>query len=273
MIDRAIGVFDSGIGGLTVAKEIKQLLPNERIIYLGDTARLPFGTKSPETIRRYTLQNSEFLLKRGIKILVVACNTASAWALDDVIAESPVPVVGVVEPGCRAAVKASDKNKDRPIGIVGTSATIRSNAYPKGIHHFLPDNEVISRQCPMFVPLVEEGWINTSITKMIIEEYLSEMNGKIGTLVLGCTHYPLLKPAIQDYLGPEVEIICSSEATAEVVKDELAARNLLRSQPGEIDKYYLTDHSETFQRIMQIFMDDGQMQVEQIDISSLSPDN
>jgi glutamate racemase len=273
MIDGAIGIFDSGIGGLTVAKEIKSLLPNEKIIYLGDTARLPFGTKSPNTIQRYTMQNADFLLKRGVKILVVACNTASAWALDNVIAESSVPVVGVIAPGCTAAVAASTNSKNNNIGVIGTSATIRSEAYPSGIHKLQPDLHVISRQCPMFVPLVEEGWIDTPITAMIIDEYLKEMKGNISTLVLGCTHYPLLKPAIQKYLGPDVEIICSSETTAAVVKEELGKLNLLRSKKSEQDSFFLTDHSATFQRVMHIFMDNEQLQVEQVDISSLSQDS
>jgi glutamate racemase len=266
--EQAIGVFDSGIGGLTVVRELKRLLPRERIIYLGDTARLPFGSKSPLTIQRYSLQNADFLLGRGIKFLVIACNTASAWALEQVKAHADVPVVGVIEPGCREAVS---RTASRRIGVIGTSATVRSEAYPSGIRRLLTDAHVISRQCPLLVPIVEEGWLEHPATDLIIAEYLSGLRSDgIDTLVLGCTHYPLLIPAIARFMGTEVSLISSSEAVARVVQAELERLDLLNPGNGDNDRYFLTDHSATFQRVMKLFMGQEIMQVEQVDISSLA---
>jgi glutamate racemase len=267
MNEGAIGVFDSGVGGLTVVSELKRLMPHERILYLGDTARLPFGTKSPLTIQKYSLQNAEFLLQKGIKFLVIACNTASAWALEQVRTYSPVPVVGVIEPGCRAAVETT---RSGVIGVIGTSATIRSEAYPSGIHRLMSEARVHSRQCPLFVPLVEEGWLDHPVTRLVVKEYLQELaEAGIDTLVFGCTHYPLLRKAISVFMGSEVSLICSSEAAAEEVKRRLEALDLLRSAPGGQDRYFLTDHSATFQRIMKQFMGHEVERVEQVDISSL----
>lgn len=268
MNDAAIGVFDSGIGGLTVAREIKKLMPRERVIYLGDTARLPFGSKSPATIQRYSLQIAEFLLKRGIKILVIACNTASAWALEQIEAFSPVPVVGVIIPGCKEAAKTTVNKR---VGVICTSATLRSEAYPVGIRALVPDVHVVTRQCPLFVPLVEEGWLEKKATDLIVAEYLAPLEKeKIDTLVLGCTHYPLLKPAISRFMGDDVKIICSSEATALEVKKVIEKLDYLRENNGEKDLYYLTDFSPSFQRITGLFMEEEQIQVEQVDISSRS---
>jgi glutamate racemase len=210
------------------------------------------------------MQNVDFLLKRGVKIIVIACNTASAWALDKVRSVCPVPVVGVIEPGYRAAVNTT---RSMRIGVIGTSATIRSETYLDGILSLLPDAHVVSRQCPLFVPLVEEGWLDHPVTDMVIAEYLRKMIAeKIDTLVLGCTHYPLIKPAIARFFGGDVRIICSSEAAAEVVKKELTERNLLRGEPNEMDRYYLTDHSATFQRVMKLFLGETVVQVEHVDI-------
>lgn len=268
MREQAIGVFDSGIGGLTVVRELKRLLPRERIIYLGDTARLPFGSKSPLTIQRYSVQNADFLLGRGIKFLVIACNTASAWALEQVRAHADVPVVGVIEPGCREAVRRTRAGR---IGVIGTSATVRSEAYPSGIRRLLPEAHVISRQCPLFVPLVEEGWLDHPATQLVIAEYLGGLLADgIDTLVLGCTHYPLLIPAIATFMGESVSLISSSEAMAYTVRDELKRLDLLNTGEVEGDRYFLTDHSATFQRVMRLFMDEEVMQVEQVDISSLA---
>ena len=266
VVEGAIGVFDSGVGGLTVAGELKRLLPHEPILYLGDTARLPFGTKSPLTIQKYSIQNAEFLLNRGIKFLVIACNTASAWAIEQVRSFSPVPVVGVIEPGCKAAVKTSRKGR---IGVIGTSATIRSEAYPSGIRKLKPEVHVVSRQCPLFVPLVEEGWLDHPITDQVIAEYLAPLKDEeIDTLVLGCTHYPLLKEAISRFMGGEVTPICSSEAAAAEVKEQLAEKGLLGNKASNNDRYYLTDHSATFQRILNLFIGLKIEQVEQVDLNS-----
>ena len=264
MNGRAIGVFDSGIGGLTVMAALKRRLPNERILYLGDTARVPYGTKSPLTIQRYSLQVADFLLERSVKILVVACNTASAWAIDKLQAHSPVPVFDVIKPGCRRAAEASRSGK---IGVIGTSATIRSEAYPSCIRKLRPDANISSRACPLFVPLAEEGWLDKPVTNMVIEEYLQPLAEEgIDTLVLGCTHYPLLAPAIGRFMGPAVELISSSEATAEVVEKELKERNLLRELPAERDAIFLTDHSATFHEAMTYFLNGEPASVELVDI-------
>ena len=264
MSEGAIGVFDSGIGGLTVMTAIKRRLPNERILYLGDTARLPYGTKSPVTIQRYSLQVADFLLVRGVKVLVVACNTASAWAIDQLRAHSPVPVFDVVSPGCRKAAEFSSSGR---IGVIGTSATIRSETYPTGIRAIRPDAHVISKACPLFVPLVEEGWLDTPITRMVIEEYLSSFReAGIDCLVLGCTHYPLLAPAISEFMGPEVRLISSSEAVAEVVQRSLEENGMLNGGDKRNDMLFLTDHSATFHRAMGRFLDGASASVELVDV-------
>jgi glutamate racemase len=261
---RAIGVFDSGIGGLTVMAALKHRLPKERILYLGDTARVPYGTKSPVTIQRYSLQVADFLLERGVKILLVACNTASAWAIGKLREHSPVPVFDVIEPGCHKAAEAS---RNGAIGVIGTNATINSEAYPSCIRRLRPDARITSRACPLFVPLVEEGWLDTPVTRMVIEEYLYPVSQSgIDTLVLGCTHYPLLAPAIGEFMGPDVQLISSSEAVAEVVERELRERGLLRKSPPEADRIFLTDHSATFHNAMRHFLDGEPAEVELVDI-------
>ncbi|HUX08099.1 MAG TPA: glutamate racemase [Acidobacteriota bacterium] len=264
MNGRAIGVFDSGIGGLTVMAALKRRLPNERILYLGDTARVPYGTKSPVTIQRYSLQVADFLLEREVKVLVVACNTVSAWAIDKLRAHSPVPVFDVIKPGCRMAAGASRNGR---IGVIGTSATIRSEAYPSCIRKLRPDANIHSRACPLFVPLAEEGWLDRPVTHMVIEEYLKPLaEDDIDTLVLGCTHYPLLAPAIGRFMGPDVQLISSSEATAEVVEQEMRQRKLLRDRPGDKDAIFLTDHSATFHEAMNYFLNGEPASVELVDI-------
>lgn len=264
--DAAIGVFDSGIGGLTVVTELKRQLPNERILYLGDTARLPYGTKSPVTIQHYSLQNASFLLQRGIKLLVVACNTASAWAIDQLSSYSPVPVIGVIEPGCLAAASVSHRGR---IGVIGTNATIRSEAYPAMLKKLLPGTKVFSKACPLLVPLVEEGWLDHRVTTLVIAEYLEELKkADVDTLVLGCTHYPLLKKAFRTFLGDEVNLVCSSEAVAQQVKTLLDKEELRGNGRPEPDCFYLTDHSVTFQRIMTLFLGKEVREVEQVEIGS-----
>ncbi len=189
--ERPIGVFDSGIGGLTVLKEIIRQLPDESTIYLGDTARVPYGMRSPETVTRYSFENTQFLSSQEIKLLVVACNTASSVSLDAIKAKVSIPVIGVIEPGAKAAAKAT---KNRKIGVIGTEATVKSNAYTRAIHAVDSGIEVTGLACPLFVPLVEEGWIEGHIPALIAGEYLGRMKDReIDTVVLGCTHYPLLK--------------------------------------------------------------------------------
>ncbi|RPH56342.1 glutamate racemase, partial [bacterium] len=193
----AIGVFDSGVGGLTVVSALRRRLPGESILYLGDTARLPYGSKSPETVTRYTRRNIEFLTERGVKAVVVACNTASALALPHL--EPLVPTWGVIEPGAR---KAAAVSRGR-VGVIATEATVRSDAYPRALRALRPDLKILSQACPLFVPLVEEGWHDDPITEEVAERYLRPLlDAGIDTLVLGCTHYPLLKPVLHRVAGP-----------------------------------------------------------------------
>lgn len=219
-----IGIFDSGLGGLTVAHAIFQRLPNDSTIYFGDTARVPYGPKSADTVRRYSLEILEWLLGEGVKAVVVACNTSTAHALDALTRASPVPVIGVIEPGARAAVAAAGS---RPVGVIGTAGTIGSGAYEREIRRLAPGTEVVARACPLFVPLVEEGWFDHPATRLAAADYLAPLQQRgVGSLVLGCTHYPLLEPLLREIMGPEVRLIDSAEETARAVQAALAARSL-----------------------------------------------
>ncbi len=229
--DAPIGVFDSGIGGLTVVRELLKQLPDERIIYFGDTARVPYGPKSPDTVRRYSREIAELLRGEGVKALVIACNTATAHALPALRDELPIPVIGVVRPGARAAAEASQGGK---IGVIGTAGTIASGAYERAIKALLPDADIVARACPLFVPLVEEGWLNTPATRLIAEEYMKPFREpEMRTLVLGCTHYPLLKPLLQKVLGPGVKLIDSARETAAETGRVLEAAGLSAGPPAE----------------------------------------
>jgi glutamate racemase len=220
-----IGVFDSGIGGLSVVHALTRELPHENIVYFGDTARVPYGPKSPQVVREYALQDTEVLLKHDVKAVVVACNTVSAVALDVVQKRARVPVIGVILPGAEAAVRASKK---RRIGVIGTVGTINSNAYTNAIRQIDPSVKVFGRPCPLFVPLAEEGWTDHSATELIAKEYLFPLTlEKIDTLVLGCTHYPLLRDVIDRALHSSVTLIDSGEATAAAAKALLAEHGLL----------------------------------------------
>lgn len=236
-----IGVFDSGIGGLTVLKEIAHLLPNESLIYLGDTARVPYGTKSRETIVRYSLNNARFLHNLGVKMIVVACNTASAYALHELQGKYAEPVIGVVEGGVAAAGKAT-KGK---VGVIGTEATIRSGSYCKEIQRRFEGVTVVSKPCPLFVALVEEGWIENDVARAVAREYLEEMKGKIDTLVLGCTHYPLLKKVIGETLGSGTGLIDSARETALIVERKLSEMDMKNGSgdKGSI-RFMVTDSPE-----------------------------
>lgn len=250
--ERAIGVFDSGIGGLTVVQQIVRLLPNEHVIYLGDTARTPYGTKSPETIRRYALENAEFLLDKGIKLLVVACNSVSAVALELLEDRVRVPVVGVIEPGARAAVSATRKRK---VGVIGTEATIASGAYTRALKALDASLEVYTRACPLFVPLAEEGWVFNDVARAVARRYLTSLKRSgIDTLVLGCTHYPLLSAVIADVLGPGVRLVDSALTTAQAVRELLISRSLVRrAEPGSVS-FFVTDLPERFIKVGHLFM-------------------
>jgi glutamate racemase len=215
--DLPIGIFDSGVGGLTVYRALHEQLPQERFVYLGDTARVPYGTKSLATVERYAVENARFLAAHGVKILVVACNTASALALPAIRASVGVPVVGVIEPGAGMAVRAASVG--RRVGVIATEATVRSGAYRRAIRELAPEVEVIERACPLFVALAEEGWAETDVARTVAQEYLTDFrSGRVDALVLGCTHYPILRRVIRETLGDEVRLIDSGEATAGVSK-------------------------------------------------------
>jgi glutamate racemase len=219
-----IGVFDSGLGGLTVVHAIYERLPAESTIYFGDTARVPYGPKSPETVRRYSLEILHWLLAQDVKAVVIACNTSTAHALDALRAESPVPVIGVIEPGARAAVRAA---AGRGIGVIGTAGTVASGAYVRAIQALEPGAQVVQRACPLFVPLVEEGWFDHQATELIGEEYLGPVRqAGVGALVLGCTHYPLLTPLLHRVMGPDVSLIDSAAETARALADTLSQQGI-----------------------------------------------
>ncbi len=225
-----IGVFDSGIGGLTVVRELMRQLPRERIIYFGDTARVPYGPKSPDTVRRYSREITEWLRGEGVKMIVIACNTATAHALPMLRDELPLPVIGVIEPGARAAVRASTTGR---IGVIGTAGTIASGAYQRAIRDLAPDARVDAQPCPLLVPLVEEGWLDREATRLIAREYLAPLVGdRVDTLVLGCTHYPLLKPILGDIIGRDVQLIDSAEETAAETARVLDVQDLLARDDG-----------------------------------------
>jgi glutamate racemase len=247
-----IGIFDSGIGGLTVLKEIQTVLPAEDTIYLGDTARVPYGIRSPETVTRYSFENTKFLVSKGIKILVVACNTVSSVSLEAIKTSITIPVVGVIEPGAKAAVAATRHGR---IGVIGTDATIRSSAYAKAIKTLDGSIEVFGLACPLFVPLVEEGWTDGVVAELTAERYLKDLAGKgIDTLVLGCTHYPLLKAVLSKVMGDGVDLIDSAIETAREIKSILGALSLLNSAGGELRRFYVTDSPEKFVQVGERFL-------------------
>jgi len=264
--ERPIGVFDSGIGGLTVVKALRDLLPNENISYLGDTARVPYGPKSPETVQRYAIELAEMLTKEKAKALVAACNTVSSVALPALTQKFPVPVIGVIEPGARAALAAS---RNRRIGVIGTRATIRSGAYEKALQTEDPNVHVISRACPLLVPLIEEGLLRDDVTEQIILRYLEPLlDDEIDTLVLGCTHYPLLTGAIARVLRRQIMIVDSAQNCARAV-EQMLDQESLRAAPLNNGKLHvaLTDSADNF---LNVARDALQLQFGEIEIRALS---
>lgn len=256
MNNKAIGVFDSGIGGLTVYKALKEKMPDETVVYLGDTARLPYGSKSRDTIIKFSRDNAAFLMGQNVKIIVVACNSASSYAVEELRDKYPdIPVLGVIEPGAEAAVKWSQQH----IGVIGTSATISSNAYKNAIRDLDADARIISKDCPLFVPLVEEGWVQHPVTRMVIEEYLLPLKEQgIDSLVLGCTHYPVLKGPITSVLGKEIKLIDSAETISEKVYSILKSLGWLRTANGtgnKADLFFVTDFPERFKKVGEIFLE------------------
>lgn len=272
-----IGIFDSGVGGLTVYRALHDRLPNEHFIYLGDTARVPYGTKSLGTVERYAIENSQFLASRGIKMLVVACNTASALALSAIRSAVGLDVVGVIGPGARKAVKLT-KNKEVPkIGVIATEATIQSGAYSLAIRTASNSAEIIESSCPLFVPLAEENWLDEPETYSIAKRYLAQIAEKnVDALVLGCTHYPILRNVIQQTAGENVTLIDSGEACAEEVKELLKAKDLendnqLISKIGrtlcdDLDHFYVTDAAERFARVAERFLGAKPAKLEAVEV-------
>jgi glutamate racemase len=262
-----IGIFDSGIGGLTVLKQIILQLPNESTIYLGDTARVPYGIRSPETVARYSFENTRFLVSKGIKILVVACNTVSSVSLDAIKNAVSVPVIGVIEPGAKAAVSST---RNKKVGIIGTDATIRSDAYTKAIKRIDNSVEIFGLPCPLFVPLVEEGWTDGTIAEMTADRYLRNIMDKgIDTLVLGCTHYPLLKGVLSKIMGRSVNLIDSAIETAKEIKIILGNFSLLKEDSRNASReFYVTDSPERFVSVGERFLGRKIKYIEKIELDS-----
>ena len=272
-----IGIFDSGVGGLTVYRALHEQLPNERFVYLGDTARVPYGTKSLSTVERYAVENARFLAARGIKLLVVACNTASALALPAIRAALEIDVVGVIGPGARAAVELRRRaGGDGTVGVIATESTVQSGAYTNAIRKADPAAAVIERSCPLFVPLAEEGWTDNEVARTIAETYLKELRSRVDTLVLGCTHYPILREVIRAAVGDEVALIDSGEATAAEVKLLLNKKGLARlTMPtgalerhlcDDLDHFYVTDAAERFSRVAERFLGAKPARLEAVEV-------
>jgi len=267
-----IGVFDSGLGGLTVLKAITALMPSENTTYFGDTARVPYGSKSEKTVTKFSLENADFLIGKGVKLLVVACNTASAYSLKALQEHCDIPVVGVIKSGALSAAKVS---KTKNIGVIGTEGTVKSGAYTKTLIELLPQALVIEYACPLLVPLVEEGWLDNDITRQVIETYMQNFKGdsvggyNIDTLVLGCTHYPLLKKAFEVVLGDSVQLIDSAIETASTVKSVLEYMNLLNNKmPGKrFHQFFVSDLSERFKRVGRLMMGKELEPIAEVEVS------
>lgn len=250
--DGGIGIFDSGIGGLTVLKALLELLPGETLIYLGDTARTPYGTKSAEVVRRYSFENTDFLIEKGIKLLVVACNTSSAVAVEALQERHQIPVIGVIEPGVRAAVDATRNGK---VGVIATEATISSGSYTRALRRLRPDLEIYTRACPLFVPLAEEGWTDNEVAQIAAQRYLGSLRRSgIDTLILGCTHYPLLRDVIQETMGAGVTLIDSATATAKCVWDVLRQNGIPRELGTGAACFFVTDAPDRFVKVGSRFL-------------------
>jgi len=262
-----IGVFDSGVGGLTVVSQLSKILPQEDIVYFGDTAHLPYGSKSKEAVIRFSLDIANFLKSQNVKIIVVACNTASSFALPTLRERIDVPVIGVIEPAAQAAI---DISRNLRIGIIGTEGTIKSRAFEQALKKINRKAEVFSRSCPLFVPLVEEGWLNEPETWQIAEKYLSPLKGeRIDTLILGCTHYPLLKEMVSKIMGEGVSLIDTAEATATAVQRTLLKRNLLREGNGKAaHKFFVSDNPEKFLQLGREFFGEGMDKAERVDLEA-----
>ena len=261
-----IGLFDSGVGGLTVLREVIRQLPNESTIYFGDTARVPYGSKSGDVITRFSMEIAQFLLQEKVKMIVVACNTASAFALSALRARLDVPLIGVIEPGAHAALSVSRTGR---IGVIGTEGTIESQAYTEAIHRLKAGTHVYGQACPLIVPLVEEGWIDKPVALEIVKEYLIPLLANdVDALVLGCTHYPLLKPVLSRVAGPQVRLIDSAEETARAVGDKLKELNLeAPSGAPVLRRFFVSDAPEKFEKVGLRFLGREIPGVKRVDIS------
>jgi glutamate racemase len=264
--NKPIGVFDSGIGGLTVAHELFELLPNESVVYFGDTARVPYGPKSPETVQRYSREAAAFLTSRDVKMIVIACNTATAHAYEVLAQELAVPVIGVVEPGARTAARSSRSGR---IGVIGTAGTIASGAYDFAVRRLVEDARVYAQPCPLFVPLIEEGWLEHPSARLIAQEYLEPLREvDIDVLILGCTHYPLLAGVLKDVL-PGVALVDSAHETALEVKRVLAERDLLRNDGGApVHEFFASDSPMRFREVGRRFLAGRIEKVERVDVEN-----
>jgi glutamate racemase len=263
-MDNPIGIFDSGIGGLTVVKQLLRFLPNENLVYFGDTARVPYGTKSKKLIRQYALEDAAFLEKFDIKLLVVACNSVSSAAVDLLKSVLTIPVTGVIEPGVSAAIR---ETKNKRIGVIGTTATIGSNAYHKLLHDQDNQIKVFGQPCPILVPLVEEGWVDEEVTQLTIRKYLEPLlSQQIDTMILGCTHFPVIKELIQKEVGAKIRLIDSGEETARVVQNMLAEFNLTRNKDdkGRVE-FYVSDIPGKFDEVGTRFLGQPVINAQRID--------
>ena len=266
--EKPIGVFDSGIGGLTVVKRLSSTLPRESIVYFGDTARVPYGSKSNDTVIEYAIQDAKFLMHKNVKAIVVACNTVSSVALGELAKNFTVPVIGMIEPGADFALKHTQNGR---IGVIGTRATISNNAYSNAIKKLNPDVEVFEKACPLFVPLAEEGWVNHRATYEIAEEYLKELREKeIDTLVLGCTHYPILSDVIQEVIGKNVQLVDSGIASAEIVRNEIERIGFETNSnvPGQ-HSYYVSDIPAKFKEVAELFLGREVKDVHKVEIEHI----
>ena len=269
MNDKSVGIFDSGIGGLTVVRQVSKLLPNEKLIYFGDTARVPYGSKSPQVVREFALQDALFLSDKNVKAMIIACNTASAEALDLLQKEFDIPIIGVIKPGAGSAANVTKNGK---IGVIGTYGTIASGAYKAELLAVDSSLEVESIACPLLVPLVEEGWESKDVTKDILSEYLFPLIDKnIDTLILGCTHYPMLKPLIQEIVSDKVELIDSAEASAAELELVLNKKGLSAANRGSSveHEYYVSDFPFKFKETAERFLGNKLPEVELISLDHL----
>lgn len=263
-----IGIFDSGIGGLTVVKKVSEFLPNENIVYFGDTARVPYGSKSNQTVIEYSLQNAHFLVKKNVKMIVIACNTASSVALEALRKEFKIPIIGMIEPGSKNALASTNNNN---IGVIGTNATVNNKAYSNQLRNLEKKVKVYEKACPLFVPFAEEGWIDHQATKLVAKEYLSELkNYKIDTLILGCTHYPILAQIIQKVVGNKVTLIDSGTAASYEVESLLSEMNLKNesTKKGK-SEFYVSDVPRKFQEVAERFLGKKITHIERIELEEL----